>query len=152
MTNLQKALDALTRISPSPSEAVNRLLVAVRSVSADALKTLLEQEATIARLTAEVEEARAQAPPRSADSNDPDPTASLTALPHLEDGFQWARLMDGRRWFLMCRSEIAAMNNASIHLGCPVVVTGTPPAGAIVLDPKDRGKWRRFLPEVEVKS
>lgn len=60
MTNLQKALDALTRISPSPSEAVNRLLVAVRSVSADALKTMLEQEATIARLTAELEEARAQ--------------------------------------------------------------------------------------------
>lgn len=149
MTNLQKALDVLTRISPSPSEAVNKLLNAVRAVSADALKTLREQEATIARLTAELEEAKAPATPKPAVGDEPVPTTTLTVLPQLPNGFQWVRLMDGYRWFLMCKSEIAAMNNASMHLGSPVVVIGTPPAGAIVLDPRGRGKWRRFQPEVK---
>ena len=60
MTNLQKALDVLTRLPQTEMRAVNELTAAVRAVSADALKTLLEQEATIARLTAELEEARAQ--------------------------------------------------------------------------------------------
>lgn len=60
MPNLHKALDALTRLPQTPSQAVNDLTASVRAVAADALKTLLERDAEIERLTSELDDLRAE--------------------------------------------------------------------------------------------
>jgi hypothetical protein len=58
MPNLHKALEALTRLPQTPSQAVNELTASVRAVAADALKTLLEQEADLNAVRAELEQER----------------------------------------------------------------------------------------------
>lgn len=60
MPNLHKALEALTRLPQTPSQAVNELTASVRAVAADALKTLLEQQGEIERLTSELDDLRAE--------------------------------------------------------------------------------------------
>jgi predicted RNase H-like nuclease (RuvC/YqgF family) len=58
MPNLHKALEALTRLPQTPSQAVNELTASVRAVAADALKTLSQQQADIDALRGELEQER----------------------------------------------------------------------------------------------
>jgi hypothetical protein len=53
MPNLHRALEALTRLPQTPSQAVNDLTASVRAVAADALKTLSQQQADLDALRAE---------------------------------------------------------------------------------------------------
>jgi chromosome segregation ATPase len=53
MSNLHRALEVLTRLPQTPSQAVNELTASVRAVAADALKTLAECDAEIGRLATE---------------------------------------------------------------------------------------------------
>jgi septal ring factor EnvC (AmiA/AmiB activator) len=58
MPNLHRALEALTRLPQTPSQAVNDLTASVRAVAADALKTLSQQQADIDALRSELEQER----------------------------------------------------------------------------------------------